>query len=567
MRQRPIPVLTAATLFILGFSLLSDWSIKSEAAPEAQGAGTPTATSIPTSSLPGAVLPISTLTLNHSFALNSSNVPVITYFVNFNTSTVLMECNSSTDCSTPTQRYSQPGSEASVVVNSQGKAIVAQAYTNSLTKNMRLNFCTTPQCNYLSTYDVDSAYDPGHYASMALDNDIPVVSYYEATNGRLKMVRCDSSTSCSAASSTVRTLDTNLVGQYTSLALTSSGFPVISYYDGLNKNLKLAICSNKTCDTGTVTIRQIDSIGDVGQYTSLALTSGNIPVITYYDFTNARLKMAICNNATCDAPTIKLIDSSGQTGPYSSVKILKQAGDLPIIAYHHYATRDLRLAVCYDMACSTMAYFTLDSIGYTGTYISLQLDSQNHAVILYSSGFTSDQGRLYVGNYSFNTLPTLTPTDTPTSTPTNTPTDTPTNTPTDTPTNTPTDTPTNTPTNTPTDTPTSTPTNTPTNTPTSTLVPSPVPTTVPVAAPLQNQFNSQTPTLRWSALTWATRYEIQVDNIGGFDNPLEYSGSISGLQITTSTLPVGVHYWRVRGCDAADQCGIWSAVESFAIVP
>ena len=66
------------------------------------------------------------------------------------------------------------------------------------------------------------------------------------------------------------------VGQYTSLALNSSGFPFISYYDYTNRDLKVAVCGDATCSAKTITT--VDSIGDMRQYTSLALKSGNITV-------------------------------------------------------------------------------------------------------------------------------------------------------------------------------------------------------------------------------------------------------------------------------------------------
>ena len=64
-----------------------------------------------------------------------------------------------------------------------------------------------------------------------------MVSYYDTTNGDLKLVHC-TDVSCSAHD-TPATLDsTGFVGQYSSIAIGTDGFPVISYSDSTNGDLK-----------------------------------------------------------------------------------------------------------------------------------------------------------------------------------------------------------------------------------------------------------------------------------------------------------------------------------------
>jgi hypothetical protein len=54
--------------------------------------------------------------------------------------------------------------------------------------------------------------------------------------------------------------------------------------------------------------------GVVGRNTSIALTSSGNPVISYYDDTNRDLKVAVCNDATCSSPTITTVDSERGRG-------------------------------------------------------------------------------------------------------------------------------------------------------------------------------------------------------------------------------------------------------------
>src|SRR5437764_1364178 len=87
-----------------------------------------------------------------------------------------------------------------------------------------------------------------------------------------------------ARAATITTVDSaGNVGRYTSIAILN-GLPVISYYDFNNGDLKVARCGNTVCSVGN-TITTVDSAGNVGQYTSIAILNG-LPVISYYDGTN-----------------------------------------------------------------------------------------------------------------------------------------------------------------------------------------------------------------------------------------------------------------------------------------
>ncbi len=114
------------------------------------------------------------------------------------------------------------------------------------------------------------------------------------------------------------------VGQYNSVALNSAtGKPSVAYYDVTNKDLKYA-----SFDGTTWTAVTVDSAGDVGKYASLAIDKTGKPYIAYFDATNEDLKIASETNGTW---TIKTVDSTGDQGLYSSLALTK-AG-LPRIAY------------------------------------------------------------------------------------------------------------------------------------------------------------------------------------------------------------------------------------------
>ena len=136
-------------------------------------------------------------------------------------------------------------------------------------------------------------------SSITLGADgLPVISYYDQSNGVLKVAKC-ANAACTGAS-TLTTVDSSAgsVGRYTSITLGADGLPVISYYAFTNGDLKVAKCANAAC-TGASTLTAVDSAGNVGLRTSITLGADGLPVISYRDVTNGVLKVAKCTSATC----------------------------------------------------------------------------------------------------------------------------------------------------------------------------------------------------------------------------------------------------------------------------
>ena len=91
---------------------------------------------------------------------------------------------------------------------------------------------------------------------------------------------------------TNQTLETTgNVGYYTSVAIGADGNPVISHRDGSNEDLELYLCADPTCASGANQTLVTD--GSVGSYSSLALGANGNPVISYYNATNSDLKIAV----------------------------------------------------------------------------------------------------------------------------------------------------------------------------------------------------------------------------------------------------------------------------------
>ena len=79
------------------------------------------------------------------------------------------------------------------------------------------------------------------------------------------------------------------VGVYSSIALDDTGNPHISYiyWSGISLAIDLKYAQKKDSSWN---IETVDEGGDVRKWTSLALDSNGIPHISYYDYTEGALK-------------------------------------------------------------------------------------------------------------------------------------------------------------------------------------------------------------------------------------------------------------------------------------
>ena len=182
------------------------------------------------------------------------------------------------------------------------------------------------------------------------------------------------------------------VGLFTSIAIGIDGNPVISYHDDTNGDLKVAACNNPTCTTSTNST--IDSNGSVGIETSIAIGTNGNPIISYFDFTNTSLKVAACNNPTCTTSTNSTIDSAGVVGTDSSITIGTNGN--PIISYTDDSNGDLKVAACLNPTCTgsteneRSTKSTIDSNGNVGLYTSMTIGANGHPVISYYDGTNQD---------------------------------------------------------------------------------------------------------------------------------------------------------------------------------
>lgn len=250
---------------------------------------------------------------------------------------------------------------------------------------------------------LDSAGEVGRFTSITIGVDgLPVISYYDVTNGDLKVVHCGDA-ACSTGN-TLTTLDTvGNVGRYTAIAIGADGLPVISYQDHTNNDLKVAHCENVTCTQ--YTLITVDSSNNVGEFSSITIGADGLPVISYLDRTDYNLMVAHCGDAGCSTGnTLTLVDSL-MAGEFTSITI---GGDgLPVISYVAYDS-ELKVAHCGDKACSTGNIIAeLDSSGLMKEDTSITIGGDGLPVISYYDKGDGDLKVAHCENRSCTTVFTI----------------------------------------------------------------------------------------------------------------------------------------------------------------
>jgi hypothetical protein len=123
-------------------------------------------------------------------------------------------------------------------------------------------------------------------------------------------------------------------GKYPSVVV-ASGTTYVSYYDATNKDLRLAryVGSSGNCGpSNSWYCWTVDSGGDVGQYSSLAVDTHSSVLhlgIAYFDATNYTLKYAsyFCFGGSCATTTYTILTSTiAVVGQYASIRFDSAGG-------------------------------------------------------------------------------------------------------------------------------------------------------------------------------------------------------------------------------------------------
>jgi hypothetical protein len=130
-----------------------------------------------------------------------------------------------------------------------------------------------------------------------------------------------------------------------SATIGTDGLGLVSYYEPVSADLKVAHCNDVACTAVTVTT--LDSTGSTGRGSSITIGADGLGIISYLDTTLGALKVAHCNNVACTGATISTLF----TGPVSTrTSIAVEGTGSTIIAFQEGSS--LRVASCSNAVCS-----------------------------------------------------------------------------------------------------------------------------------------------------------------------------------------------------------------------
>lgn len=297
------------------------------------------------------------------------------------------------------------GEYNSVTVGADGFPFVTYRDSSSANFNLKAVHCTSVSC---STRDaplvLDSTGNVGLYTSVTVGSDsFPFVSYYDFTNEDLKAIHC-TSLSCATRDAPL-TLDTAAegAGEYTSVTVGADGFPFISYRGDTFTagELKVVHCTSASCASRDAPLA-VDTVGDVGYYTSVTIGEDGFPFIAYRDGANdgvnADLKAVHCTSLSCSTHSAALtLDTTGNVGEHTAVTL--GADGFPFVTYHDASNFDLKSVHCKSLSCASRdAPVALDTVGSVGTHTSVTLGADGFPFVTYFSATNSDLKAVHCSN-------------------------------------------------------------------------------------------------------------------------------------------------------------------------
>jgi hypothetical protein len=326
-----------------------------------------------------------------SVTIGSDGLPLISYALVATVSNLkIAHCNDAACASAPTITTldaDNGGLYTAIAVGADGLGLIAYARSDT---NLKVAHCGNIACTSATLTILDAGVFSTVDLAIGADG-LGLISYFDDVNNDLKVAHCSNATCTSA---TITTLDpTPPGGWYTSVGIGADGLGLVAYTSGNLAGpggdvvLKAAHCNNPGCTSATISTVDsgVSQPGEyVGLYPATAIGPDGLGLISYqYQKTGSpqELRIAHCSNANCTGAVVSTIETATQTGVQTSIAI--GADGFAVVSYlFQTASRDLKLARCSDLGCSTATFKVIDGPG-VGLYSSIAIGKDNLPIISY----------------------------------------------------------------------------------------------------------------------------------------------------------------------------------------
>jgi hypothetical protein len=285
-----------------------------------------------------------------SIAIGTDGLGLIGYSGDDSTTLKVAHCNN-TACTNAVSATIDTGIvfglSTSIMVGADGLGIIA--YSDTSSGILKVAHCHNISCTSADTTTLDNNGDIGSRGvQMAIGVDgLGLISYEENTGNDLRVAHCHD-LACTSATTT--TLDSAVsflnVG---SIVIGSDGLGLIMYLT--DNDLKVAHCDDLACTSATLTT--LDSVGKITGLPSVTIGADGLAITSYTDDTNTQQRVAHCMDVTCSNATITVLDNlpSNSTVRPNPVVVIGVDG-MPLISYMDSTNRRLRVAHCSNPFCA-----------------------------------------------------------------------------------------------------------------------------------------------------------------------------------------------------------------------
>jgi fibronectin type 3 domain-containing protein len=204
--------------------------------------------------------------------------------------------------------------------------------------------------------------------SVAQVNGRPAIAYCNDTAGTLKYAYANNATPASASDWTIMTLEVGSVGNYPSLAVINGRPAIVFHAQGANQlKFILAKVAVPTSAADWNTSYTLDTEAGAGKYGTALIDMGGRAAVAYHASVAGKLKYA---RASVSAPTsaAQWSITTVETGGLGQWPALAQVGGHPAIAYVDNTNLELRYAYANDSEGASWTPTLVDGSNRTGAF-------------------------------------------------------------------------------------------------------------------------------------------------------------------------------------------------------